>query len=438
MTLSDRSAVLPAAPGRKGLATVLLLLALIGLLAAPHFPQLASDSPNYIWLAEGHPERVLMPWAARILLPDLAASLARLFVIGLTPAFETVAVLALALWAAVTVPLLRRSPLAPGYWSLAILACPLVLVAFARVQIPDMLDMAGVAAFLAAVRGRRFALAAAVMLLLLLNRESNLALAVVAAAILFFGRERRPAIAILAAALLGYAVTHSIAAHATNVHDMPGVLYLILKFPANFLANFLGIQLWTDGFKWCDDPFATLMLPAGLHLGRIHQIGFCAPNPVAPLATLNAYATTFGILPAVLARLVLERRSAILRAQEPWWAIAFCYGALMTILGPMSGTELDRLVAYGWPLFLLAVPLAFATGRPFEPRRARLFTLHILALWLPFAILADPNAAAILDWPRGAALTLTATLGLALNAAAFLALPGSAAAASVPHQLSGR
>jgi hypothetical protein len=68
-----------------------------------------------------------------------------------------------------------------------------------------------------------------------------------------------------------------------------------------------------------------------------------------------AWLTGFGAAPAVAICCGLRSRKDILRAPV-WTLIAAAYGAIAFAIGPVTGTWVDRLVGYGWPLFLIATP----------------------------------------------------------------------------------
>jgi hypothetical protein len=72
--------------------------------------------------------------------------------------------------------------------------------------------------------------------------------------------------------LAGSYLVHRASAGIENVHHMPEILYLFTKIPVNFLRNWVGVEQWTDGYAWCDQPFVTFGLPLGIHFGVITKI----------------------------------------------------------------------------------------------------------------------------------------------------------------------
>jgi hypothetical protein len=209
--------------------------------------------------------------------------------------------------------------------------------------------------------------------------------------VLLWEKRYGSAIVIFCGYILGSVIVHHATAGLHNVHQMPEILYLLTKIPANFLRDWLGVQLWTNGYAWCDAPTFTMALPGGLHVGRITEVGLCAPSVVEPLSTISSYLTAFGILPAVLINLIKTKQIPSAAWKETWWVVAFGYGALMTILGPFAGPPADRAIGFGWPLFLCALPAI--TQRILDPR---LIVLNLIAAWTPLLssyLLGTPGVA---------------------------------------------
>lgn len=389
-------------PARCNLSSKIIVVSLVIVtftIALPRFPLLWDDSHYYIAMATGDTISAVKPFSDRILLPLLARGLMKLLHLNIDTGFEIVAIVSLFTWFAIVVPDWRNLEFAHGYLSALFLISPLLLVAFETVHIPDMLHMAAVALFFYAIRRQNLALSALITCALITIRESSVALAVVAVVYFIWNRQLIKAVIISVAVAIGATLVHNLAPSATNVHNMPDLLYMALKMPANFLHNVFGISLWTDGFHWCEQPIITISVPKIIDLGRIHEIGFCRPSLFQPMLTL-ASLTAFGILPAFLVIAISTYRWDGLPHHKAWWAIAFWYGALMTLLGPLSGTAVIRLIGYGWPLFFIALPVLYSGHFPHIQRiRWQLIGLHAAALWLPYLILE-------IDWSKIGAFRL--------------------------------
>jgi hypothetical protein len=361
-------------------ALTLMMIAIAAAFGAQRFPYAWDDSANYIAMAQGRP--ALMPWAGRILLPDLAAFLSRTFAIRLNHGFEMIAAFSFVLWIAIVGERWRTS-----IWTPVFLITPLIVTTFQAAYITDGLHMALVAVFLLMMRHNyRFA-AALLMIVMYTARESSLLLAFISAGVLVWNRNIFGSILVILGWLIGSYVVHRATANAYNVHHMPEIIYLFTKMPANFLRDWLGIRIWTNGYAWCNHPFFVTWVPRSFHLGVISKIGFCTPSIVEPLSTMASYVTSYGVLPAALIASLRANRIPPDKKKEISWVIAFTYGALMTLLGPIAGPPADRAIGFGWPLFLIAIPAICV-----EVLTWRIAALQIIASWAPllFSSLLGP------------------------------------------------
>ena len=372
-----------------GIAT----FAAIAVLAAPRFPLFDLDNQHYIAMALGHRSQVIEPFIQRNLAPALAGVLMRLPAVDVMSAFALIGILSLAGWISTVVGINRASACWPGFLSLTVLVTPTVLHALETTALPDMLSMAGVGAILWLLRAQRYIAVAVALAIFGLARESFLLLSAIALVIYAVRREVRPALLILAGSAIGFAVNHHLSAGSANFYAIPQLEYLAFKVPARFVINVLGIGIWTDVYKLCAAPFVTIDVPVWSHLGNIHRFGFCAPNLEIPLITAAVLASKFGVLPAILAGLLAGRARPIVASAESWWLLAFWFGAAMTVLGILTGGSVDRLLGYGWPLFLVALPALCTTAPDWPPGiRARLLALNLLVAWPAYDTRFDVRA----------------------------------------------
>jgi hypothetical protein len=387
-------------------------LALAGALAAQRFPYAWEDSPNYIAMAKGLP--TLMPWAGRILLPSLAALLSEKFGLTLDHGFEIITSISFILWILIVGERWRAT-----IWTPFFLLTPLTLTTLQAAYITDMLHMGLTALFLLSVRLNQMILAAALMIIMYTARESSMLLAFICVTVLFWHRRYFSGIFLVVGYLVGMSIVHSVTVGAQNVHQMPEIFYLFTKMPANFLRDWLGILIWTNGYAWCNEPVFVVHFPSGLHLGVITEVGFCAPSIEEPLLTLSSYATAFGVLPAILMGTLKGNGLRSTEWKDVWWSTAFLYGALMTILGPIAGPPPDRAIGFGWPLFLMALPAI--SGNILTWRFA---ALQVVACWTPLLLstFLSPSGGAhsfigVSSAPIVSALSLT--VGMAANIIAY-------------------
>lgn len=354
------------------LTAVMIVLTLA--IAAWNFPRHWADSANYIAMAQG--QQVMAPWGARILLPMSVSALMAHTGLSLDQSFAIATISAFIVWISVVGAAWR-----PSVWLPFFLVTPFVVACVRVVYITDMFHMGMTALFFALLRWRPLA-AALFVIPLICARESSMFLAFIAAGFLIWRGDRIAGAAMLVCYLAGTYLVHRASAGIENVHHMPAILYLFTKIPANFLRNWVGVELWTDGYAWCDQPFVTLGLPLGIHFGAITRIGICTPSIARPIATLSYYVTLFGVMPAMLWA-ALRRGAARDLWRDPWWGTTFIYGALMLLLGPLAGAPADREIGFGWTIFYLALPAVCVFGLTWK-----LAALNVLACWSPVVLSA--------------------------------------------------
>jgi len=92
-----------------------------------------------------------------------------------------------------------------------------------------------------------------------------------------------------------------------------------------------------------------------LSIGSIDSVGFCPFNVAYPAWTLSMWLALFGLGPALLLACLRHLRNG--RQRPVWLQVALWSGLLGYVAGPLLGASVDRLVAYGWPAFLVVMPL---------------------------------------------------------------------------------
>ncbi len=393
------------------IALAAVTIAITALLAAPGFPTHWADSGAYLAMAQGLP--ALMPWAARILLPDLVALGSRFFGSSIDSGFELITCATFILWVSIVVTRWRAS-----IWLPLFLVTPLIVASLRVVYITDMFHMGLTAVFLSLLSWNP-PTAGIFMIVMIMGRESSMFLAFISAAVLLWNRKFLAGCLMLAGYLVGSFLVHRLTIGAQNVHQMPDLLYLLTKMPANFLRNWAGVLIWTNGYAWCDHPIFVISLPGSLHLGIITRVGFCAPSVAAPLATISSYVTTFGVLPAVLLAVLKERGVPAGLWRQEWWTTAFVYGSLMIVLGSLAGEPVDREIGYGWPLFLIALPAICS-----EMLTWRIAVLHVIAAWAPLLLTTLLGTSGDDLWFSGVSMLplisiLSLAIGITANAISY-------------------
>lgn len=393
-------------------------------------PQGVSDAAHYLAMAEGRWQETLAPFNRRLLAPLAARGLSWLTGLELARAFAALAVAGVFVVALNVVRTLQREGLPALAVVPVLLLVPVTVHTLQGALLPDALFAALVAVPLCALQLGRPMLAAALLPPVVLAHQAGLVLA----AVLVGAAARRRDWAVALVGTLGAGAAIAIAnlypvAMPGNEHGMSPLAYFALKLPVNALHNVLGIAVWTDSFAWCHAPVVTFSLGEAPLPGRIREVGVCAPDPRLPARTFAVLLTVFGVLPGLALALLPRGGLRALRAGPPVAAVAAVYGALMLLLAPAAGKSLERLAAFGWPAFWLALPVLWGRlGMPLDGRLVWLAGLHLAVSWSP---MMGPAAV-----PAAAALAI----GLAGNGLAYTAArrwrpagpPGEAAPGGLP------
>jgi hypothetical protein len=397
---------------RLGTAVVVAaaVAAVAVLIAMPAHPELTFDANYYAAFAHTapYPGATPRPFSWRLLGPSIVRILSPW--LGTRTSFAALALASmLVLGIGVTVLAQRsvRYPLAIA----AILLLPFEIQSLPTYYLPDLLNAALLAMFILAVASETDLVASILLLFLFLSRESTILVAAVTVVIAIGAHRRTLAIGTIAATLVGVGITHHFAALGPpNVHGWPDFFYLALKIAYHALRN-LGIMIAVpNGAQPCR-PEWILTLPGALRTNYLSQLGVCRWDPSQPVTTMTAWLTGFGAGPAVAICCALRFRREILRAPA-WTLVAAAYGVLAFVSGPFTGAWVDRLVGYGWPLFLIAIPYLLERVWNWEPAAvATLLGCHAALLAINFAV--PPLFARILHEER-------APLGALLDVAALM------------------
>lgn len=392
---------MPAQQHRRFILVTLTMSLAVAILTSLHLGPYFThpDAAHYLALAQGRP--AMLPFASRQLAPLIAQALTP--VLPLQTAIILEGLACLTVFATFIAYLLLRTR-APLWLTLATLGLFFWPQQFNWLIFPDLLFAALLSCFLFALLHRRPTLAALLLLPLTLTRES--ALLVLACFLIALFRTRKPphpscpelahgrkslfatqiqtpyllpAATALTSTALALLLLHHLTRNALPNHErLPPTLYLLAKLPWNLLKNVLGITPWSNLYPAC----ATPRWQTPLHLSPLQGIGLCGFDVTYPIQSLAAALSAFGLLPLLLFTL---RRSPD-SIPEPTLLLRFAllYGALSFLLAPLLGELFPRLYAYGWPLFLVALPILLShTQAGFNSHRAAaLFVaMHLTLSW---------------------------------------------------------
>ncbi len=257
-----------------------------------------------------------------------------------------------------------------------------------------------------------------IVFLLYVTRESTIVLVVALVAIAAFRRQWAFCFSALVVGLAGMGVESTLVRHALpDQHNIPMVLLDALKIPYNFALNICGVEFWTNTIAATTEaPRWIANVPAWIHLGNIHQVGFINFSWERPAWTLLVLSTAFGILPLVVIRAGRGAGRSLIRRFD--LATACVYGSLMFILAPLQGTAPARYILYAWPLFWLFGVAALEAAVPGRRRRIGIVALSLCAAWTPAAVRLATGPA--LQGPQS--LSEVSRSGLLISLALVLAM----------------
>lgn len=349
----------------------------------------ASDSSWYRMLACGQVRQVVQPFASRQLEPRLVALISSVLHVEVDVGFELIAALSTLVCIAGIGHFFARSRV-PLIAFVATACLPIWSCFDHGPLLPDIFYSAIFLLFLLCLWREHLVIATCLFPLLYIARESTL-LAFICFVIAGF-RRVKPQIMIAATVSVvvgAYADSRLASGSLANIHHLNPIMYMIGKVPFNAAKNLFGIEIWTNTLSTTSNPIWSHHLPAFVHLGGIKQVGIQAFSLYLPLWALLCWFGLFGVLPLVF---WTSWKNGSLDKVKNNFFLRFCvtYGLLSFVLGPMLGASLPRLIAYGWPLFLVALPVLC----PEIFRNIRLVAINLVCGWLSWcvALSSPPNA----------------------------------------------
>jgi len=370
---------------RRSARWMTALLATLTLLAIWRFaskhPYVDVDSTHYQAMADGKP--AMKPFAFRVLEPAMARLFANVTGKPTADGFLIVGLLSewVLLYGVLRPVLDRRQDM---WLAVVLILMPFWLRNLTNYFLPDLMHAALCMVYLGLLRTRRWGLAAAMLPVMFLARESTLLIAMIAVPSLWWLVGRRASLLQLGGMLAGMTASKFAARHAlANRHNINDTLYMIGKIPWNGSRNVFGVTLWTNTLPVLT-PIRIWNVPHWLPLGGIHQVGYSGFSWFYPMITSICLLTSFGlgslVLICLLWRTPLRR---LLPPQEPYLCIAAIYGVVTFLMSPLLGAALPRLFDYGWPLFLVYLPAMIPRVWRNWPVWAVsiLVGLHVITVW---------------------------------------------------------
>lgn len=346
------------------------------------------DSEWYIKMADGRAGEVIQPFASRFLFPAAAHWLDSHIFHDVTSAFLFLTLVSLLAFFLIAAVLLRRTLKRPVLL-VPLLFLPYFLLTLREFFLPDVWYVFLISLFFLALYWEREGVSLVVLFALFLTRETTALLGLILAAVSWLRSRKLLAVGALVVVVISLYTSGAVgSAGASNIHGLSTPVYTVFKLSYNFLANVLGIRLWVNNYDFCE-PTSRISLPSSPLLGNIREVGLCGFDASFPLGTALTLLSIFGVTPLLLWYVLFKgkRFRNIVRNLPFWLLMALGYGVVQYVVGVPAGTGVMRIVGYGWPAFLLAVPFLmekhFVMDKPFV---VKLSLIQLFVAWMPFIV----------------------------------------------------
>lgn len=365
-----------------------LLSFLVFLIVLPQIPFFVADSDWYVKMADGKFSDIIKPFSERILHPALAGALSKLGGIDINSSFLIIGLISLFIFIFIVL-LISEKANKNIFIALLFVFSPFIFTLFKDYYLPDIFYGALLAILFYFLFKENFFGIVSVLFFLALSRlEMTVLLALPLLIFSAIKAKKLTAIMIILAIISASIISFYFGSLGKpNVHNLPDIVYVAIKFPVNFLKNVFGINLWANTFSGLIGacaPKSIFILPSWIQYGSVKSVGICEFSLNRPLETLSIMISIFGLAPLIIFLFIVKNFKEIFSFNRLWLSVAIIYGALVFIMGPGGGTGVDRIVGYGWPAFLLAAPFIFNKYYIKNAESAKkILMIHLLLLWIP-------------------------------------------------------
>jgi hypothetical protein len=327
--------------------------------------KLICDSEWYIELAAGNYHNVGKPFINRVAYPVIARIIVLLSAVDVKYAFLALNIVSL------FVLLGSLFFIINPYFSIKALYIPIIFtpVLFDLYQnycLPELFYAALLGIFFLLLSQGKLWGSLIFLFLLFMTRENTIILSFCTIIIFFYKRQIKYAASVIVVSVAAMITIYFISHYGQpNIHKLPEILYLTLKIPINFFSNFTGIIIWTNtlplseisSHPWHNNPLIKVPLPNWLRFGEVTNIGIHGFDIFRPLNTFLSLLTSFGIGPVLLVSVIKRNYRSIVNESPEWLLIVTSYGIFSYLIGTSIGSDVTRLIAYGWPVFWIVTPI---------------------------------------------------------------------------------
>ena len=353
--------------------------------------KLTCDSEWYIELAAGNYHNVGKPFINRVVYPFIARLIVLSSGVDVKPAFLALNILSLLLLLVSLFYFIKPFISIKALYA-PIIFTPVLFDLYKNYCLPELFYAALLGVFFLLLRQEKFWGSLVLLFLLFLTRENTIILSFCTIIICFSKRQIHYAVSVIVVSVAAMIAISFISHYGQpNIHRLPELLYLTLKIPINFISNFTGIIIWTNtlpvsgisSHPWHNNPLFQVVLPPWLRFGEVTDIGIYGFDIFRPLNTFLSLFTSFGIGP-VLLLLVIKRYYRNIVIESPLWLlVAMSYGIFSFLIGTSIGSDVARLMAYGWPAFWIVTPILILKYYHLQFRTIIiLLIINLLLCWL--------------------------------------------------------
>lgn len=327
--------------------------------------KLICDSEWYIDLATGNYQNVGKPFINRVVYPFIARMVVLSSGVDTKHAFLALNIVSLLILLGALFFIIKPYiPIKALY--IPIIFTPVLFDLYQNYCLPELFYAALLGIFFVLLGHGKLWGSLVLLFLLFLTRENTIILSFCTIIICFYKRQIKYAASVIVVSVAAMAAISFISHYGQpNIHRLPEILYLTLKVPINFISNFTGIIMWTNTLSLSEisahtfrnEPLIQIALPQWLRFGEVTNIGIYGFDIFRPLNTFLGLLTCFGILPVLLLSVIRRNYQHILNESPVWLLIALSYGIISYLFGTSIGSDVTRLIAYGWPAFWIVTPI---------------------------------------------------------------------------------
>ncbi len=380
------------------LAIAACLTIVVVVLQIKDFPEFkkAPDAAHYITMAEGHSEKVILPYASRIFYPWVVGKLGCL--LGTDASFLIVGTLSLFIFLAVVLWVLCYEVSLSFFMSTALIFIPGIFLLFYNLYRPNLFFCALSSIYFVLLIRKKYLISLFILFFLFLTREETVIIASVFILAMLINvlskRDKKMAhwfyiFSAFIVGCLGYAITAYASRNNANIHHLPALFYLFFKFACFTMRSLTGFSQWVDTYRvipiYTHPPLLVFDSPEWLRrISNIKEFGIYEWNVMEILNQLLPALAIFGTGPAILLYFIKKRGlKAIIKSSSVAFNAILLYGITMFILAPFTGNDLFRFYFNAWPVFFLIVPFFLIQINRYDKKIfIRVMSCYVLSAWI--------------------------------------------------------